>query len=62
MALMTFEWREGEHDPVNIHHTPHVCANTNKLTKFLEQHTIYPFGKLRNPFNGEVPTWETNPV
>ncbi|PTB62195.1 hypothetical protein BBK36DRAFT_1172751 [Trichoderma citrinoviride] len=62
MALMTFEWREGEHDPVNIHHTPHVCANPNKITKFLEQHTVFPFGLLRNPFNGEVPTWETNPV
>ncbi|KUI71413.1 hypothetical protein VM1G_06740 [Cytospora mali] len=58
MALMTFEWRENEPDPVNIHHAPHICANKAKLAHFLEQHTTPPFGLLHNPFTGERPSWE----
>lgn len=52
MALYTFEWRENEPNPVNIHHTPHICANRPTLTSFLEEVQLLPFGLTRNPFTG----------
>ncbi|KAB5518705.1 hypothetical protein GE09DRAFT_1230430 [Coniochaeta sp. 2T2.1] len=58
MALYTFEWRENEPNPVNIHHTPHICANPGKLTSFLETVQLKPFGLTRNPFTGNRPLWD----
>ncbi|KAH8903313.1 hypothetical protein BR93DRAFT_953392 [Coniochaeta sp. PMI_546] len=58
MALYTFEWRENEPNPVNIHHTPHICANTDKLSSFLEGVQFLPFGLTRNPFTGTRPLWD----
>ena len=54
MALMLFEYRKDEPLPVNIHHAKHVCANTDKLNKWLEENTVPPFGHiLVNPWTGK---------
>ncbi|KAK2028386.1 hypothetical protein LX32DRAFT_683240 [Colletotrichum zoysiae] len=58
MALMTFEWRENEPNPVNIHHTPHICANTDRIDSFLEKVSVPPFGLTLNPFTGQRPLWD----
>lgn len=54
MALNMFEWHEDSPHPVDIHHTPHVCANQDKLEKFLEEHTVPPIGPiLKHPWTGK---------
>ncbi|KAI0133904.1 hypothetical protein BJ170DRAFT_607903 [Xylariales sp. AK1849] len=58
MALMTFESRENEPNPVNIHHTPYICANTDRIASFLENVSVPPFGLTVNPFIGKSPLWD----
>ncbi|KAH8747890.1 hypothetical protein BGZ57DRAFT_970362 [Hyaloscypha finlandica] len=56
MTLLIFEWHEDDPHPVNIHHAPHICANPDKLERFLEEHTVPPIGPiLKHPWTGETP-------
>ncbi|KAF2715975.1 hypothetical protein K431DRAFT_308168 [Polychaeton citri CBS 116435] len=56
MSLKIFEWHENNYRPVDIHHTQHVCANREKLDKFLEAHSVPPFGSiLVHPWTGKSP-------
>jgi hypothetical protein len=53
MTLLIFEWHEDDPHPVNIHHAPHICANPDKLERFLEEHTVPPIGPiLKHPWTG----------
>jgi hypothetical protein len=54
MSLMVFEWHEDNSRPVDIHHAQHICANTDKVNKFLEANSVPPFGSiLVQPWTGK---------
>ncbi|KAF3012253.1 hypothetical protein E8E14_011334 [Neopestalotiopsis sp. 37M] len=56
MSLLVFEWHEDNPHPVNLHHSPHVCANTDRVNKFLEENTVPPIGPiLKHPWTGLEP-------
>lgn len=55
MSLLVFEWHEDNPHPVNLHHSPHVCANTDRMNKFLEENTVPPIGPiLKHPWTGKL--------
>lgn len=50
---MIFEWQEHARTPINLHGARHICANPDKLNRWLEAHTVPPFGSiLKHPWTG----------
>ncbi|EXU99302.1 DUF3328 domain protein [Metarhizium robertsii] len=55
-SLMIFEWQEHARIPINLHGAKHICANPDKLNRWLEAHTVPPFGSiLKHPWTGIQP-------
>ncbi|KAK0620999.1 hypothetical protein B0T14DRAFT_567713 [Immersiella caudata] len=56
MSLLVFEWHKDDPLPVSLHHAQHICANTEKVNRFLEANTVPPFGSiLVHPWTGKSP-------
>jgi len=56
MALIAYEWWEESPYPQNVIHTPHLCANWEKLSTWAIENSFSPYSEIiRNPLTGKVP-------